>query len=91
MSRKRAHVIMPERLVDEIDALVGKRGRSAFIVEAARQELERRRLALALAEAEGGWKDENHPELRDGAAAHVARQRREDEIRDEDRRGRVPA
>ena len=91
MSGKRAHVIMPERLVDEIDALVGKRGRSAFIVEAARQELERRRLALALAEAEGGWKDENHPELGDGAAAHVARQRREDETRDEDRRGRLPA
>ncbi len=91
MSGKRAHVIMPERLVDEIDALVGKRGRSAFIAEAARQELDRRRLALALAEAEGGWKDENHPELRDGAAAHVARQRREDETRDEDRRGRLPA
>ena len=91
MSGKRAHVIMPERLIDEIDALVGKRGRSAFIAAAARQELERRLLALALAEAEGGWKDEDHPELREGAAAHVARQRREDEIRDEDRRGRLPA
>ena len=82
---------MPERLVDEIDALVGKRGRSAFIAEAARRELERRRLATALAEAEGGWKDENHPELSEGAAAQVARQRREDETRDEDRRGRLPA
>lgn len=91
MSTKRAHVIMPERLVEEIDALVGKRGRSAFIADAARQELERRRLAMALAEAEGGWKDENHPELRTGAAAYVTRQRHEDEVHDEDRRGRLPA
>ncbi len=82
---------MPEWLVDEIDALVGKRGRSAFIAAAARQELERRRLAQALAEVEGSWKDQDHPELRDGAAAHVARQRREDEILDEERRGRLPA
>ena len=39
----RIHVSMPKELVEQIDALVGKRRRSGFIVEAVREEIARRR------------------------------------------------
>ena len=45
----RAHVLLPEDLVREIDAIVGPRGRSAFLVETAREEIRR----LAVAEGSG--------------------------------------
>jgi hypothetical protein len=89
MNSKRTHVVIPESLVRAIDALVGKRGRSRFIAEAAAREVERRRLIEALEQASGAWKDENHPELKDGAAAWIRKQRQEDEKRDRDRRGRI--
>jgi hypothetical protein len=36
---KRARVILPEDVVAGIDRLVGKRGRSAFLAEVAREEI----------------------------------------------------
>jgi len=36
--------MVPENLLSEIDALVGQRGRSAFLVEVLQQEVNRRRL-----------------------------------------------
>jgi len=78
---KRTHVIIPEDLVRAIDALVGKRGRSAFIADAASREVQRRELLAALETAAGSWSDKNHPELKQGAAAWVARQRKQDEAR----------
>jgi len=89
MAGKRAHVVIPEDLVSAIDTLVGKRGRSAFITEAARREVERRRLLEALEQTKGAWKDRNHPELNKGAAHWLRKQRRQDEARDEERRGRL--
>ena len=44
MGSLRTHVILPEKLVAEIDALVGQRGRSAFLAEVAEREVKRRRL-----------------------------------------------
>lgn len=38
--RRRAHVTMPVELVEEIDALVGRRGRSRFLEEAAAEKLQ---------------------------------------------------
>ena len=35
----RAHVVLPEELVEAIDRVAGKRGRSKFIEEAVRQKL----------------------------------------------------
>ena len=35
---RQAHVILPVDVVADIDKLVGKRGRSAFLIEAARDE-----------------------------------------------------
>ena len=38
----RAHVVMPKDVVERIDALVGPRRRSEFVVEAVQKELTRR-------------------------------------------------
>jgi hypothetical protein len=62
---------MPRELVAEIDALVGKRSRSRFLVDAASQELRRLRQLKALKRAAGSWSDQDHPELRSGAASWV--------------------
>jgi hypothetical protein len=78
MRHKRTHVILPEDLLSEVDALVGQRGRSAFLIEVLRQEIKRRRLLTALSHPEPAWKDEDHPELADGAEAWVRRLREDD-------------
>jgi Arc/MetJ-type ribon-helix-helix transcriptional regulator len=48
MAKVRAHVMLPEELVDEIDELVGKRHRSDFLAEAAELRLRNVRLSRAL-------------------------------------------
>ena len=68
---KRAHVILPVDVVADIDKLVGKRGRSAFLTEAAERALKLRRQRQALRECAGAWKAEDHPELAKGAAAWI--------------------
>ena len=78
---RRAHVILPVDLVADIDKLVGKRGRSAFLTEVARDEIQRRQQRNALRAAKGAWKDEDHPELKDGAAIWVRQMRSESEKR----------
>jgi hypothetical protein len=45
---RRAHVILPEDVVAGIDRLVGKRGRSAFLADVAREEIQRRQQREAL-------------------------------------------
>jgi hypothetical protein len=49
--RRRAHVVMSADLVREIDALVGRRGRSQFIEEAATERLQRLRRVAAFEHA----------------------------------------
>jgi hypothetical protein len=68
---RRAHVILPVEVVADIDKLVGKRGRSAFLTELAQREIKLRRQREALLETAGAWKTEDHPELAQGAAAWV--------------------
>lgn len=77
----RAHVVLPVDLVAAIDELVGKRGRSAFLTDVAREEIQRRQQRGALRAAAGAWKDKDHPELKDGAAAWVRGMRSESETR----------
>jgi hypothetical protein len=74
----RTHVILPEKLVAEIDALVGQRGRSAFLAEVAEREVKRRRLEF-LASKEPIWDPADHPEIdaAGGAAAWVRKMRQE--------------
>jgi metal-responsive CopG/Arc/MetJ family transcriptional regulator len=49
--RRRAHVVMPSELLREIDALVGRRGRSQFLEEAAAERLQRLRRVAAFERA----------------------------------------
>lgn len=81
MNAKRTHIVIPQQLVTEIDTLVGKRGRSAFLTQTARKELMRLRQLKALEAAAGTWKDKDHPELKHGAAMWVDRLRKQDEKR----------
>lgn len=67
----RTHVVFPEDLVREIDALVGPRGRSAFIVETTRDAVRRKRLLEFLNSKEPAWKDEDHREFAQGTAKWV--------------------
>jgi hypothetical protein len=74
---KRTHIVIPEQLAQEIDTLVGKRGRSSFLTEAAWKEVRRLRMLKALEQASGSWKDKDHPELKGGAVRYVEKLRKE--------------
>ena len=63
---RRTHVVLSDQLVKDIDTLVGSRQRSIFITQAAEKELMRLRQIEALKAAAGAWKDEDHPELKQG-------------------------
>ena len=49
--RRRAHVTMPVELIEEIDAVVGLRGRSRFLEEAAAEKLQVMRRVAAFERA----------------------------------------
>jgi len=87
MSRrlKRTHILLPEDLAREIDAVAGRRGRSAFLVEIAREALRKRKLLEFLARPEPAWKEEDHLDMGD-SAAWVRKLRR-----DSDKRSRTRA
>ena len=63
MPTLRAHIVLPAELVEEIDELVGPRGRSAFLSETAAKEIKRRKLLAFLEGADAAWKDGDHPEF----------------------------
>ncbi len=81
MSTRRAHIVLPEDLVSQIDKIVGSRGRSAFLADLARREIKRRHLLEVFRTEEPIWRDEDHPELKDGAAEWVRKMRAESEAR----------
>ena len=78
MPRKRAHIVLPDDLLADVDALVGPRRRSAFLTEVIRDAVNRRRLLQFLTSNEPIWKDEDHPELGEGAEAWVRKMRDQD-------------
>jgi hypothetical protein len=76
------HIVIPYQLAQEIDMVVGKRGRSSFLAAAAAvRELSRLRQLQAIERIAGSWKDKDHPELKQGAAKWVTKQRQVDERR----------
>ena len=81
VSKSKAHLGFPGELLQTIDKLVGKRGRSKFVVEATRKELKRIQFIQALQEAAGSWKDENHQELKEKGTYQWVREQREMEDR----------
>jgi hypothetical protein len=78
---KRAHVVLPEDLVKQIDKIAGSRGRSAFLADLAQREIKRRTLLDLFKRKDPIWKDEDYPELKDGTAAWVRKMRAADEAR----------
>ena len=78
---QRAHILVPGDLLEEIDTLVGPRGRSAFFLETARQEVRRRKLLQFLESQEPAWKEKDHPELAAGSAGWVKDMRQQSEAR----------
>ncbi len=80
MGSHRAHVVLPDELVKQIDALVGPRGRNAFLVETAQAELKKRRLLAFLRSDEVIWKDEDHPELANGTETWVQEMRADRDV-----------
>ncbi len=77
MAQTRAHVVLPEELVKQVDAVVGKRGRSKFFAEAVEAQLKRLRLRAAFQRFVGSVEDGAVPEWEtsDKAAAWVAASR----------------
>jgi hypothetical protein len=89
-STKRTHVVLPDDLVRQIDKIAGARGRSAFLTDLAKREIKRQELLEIFKRKEPIWKDEDHPELKDGAAAWIRKMRAESDARFEriQKRGR---
>ena len=60
--KRRAHVVLPKEMIDEIDSLVGKRGRSKFVQDALALKLINARQRKALAEFTGFLDLADYPE-----------------------------
>jgi metal-responsive CopG/Arc/MetJ family transcriptional regulator len=75
----RAHVIVPDELIAEVDQLVGPRKRSEFFVEAVREHLRRERLKAAAEAAAGSLVGVDTPgwETSESAVEWVREQRRD--------------
>ena len=87
MSHRRAHIVLPDELLADVDALVGPRRRSAFLAEVIREAVNRRRLLEFLSSPEPVLKNEEYPEFRDGSEAWVRRRREEDRRLERDKLG----
>jgi hypothetical protein len=74
--------MMPEELVESIDALVGRRHHGQFIAESVAAELRRRRMSEALAEMDGSLAGIDIPgwETPEAAAEWVRALRRGDPV-----------
>jgi Arc/MetJ-type ribon-helix-helix transcriptional regulator len=58
----RTHVVLPDKLIEDVDKLVGKRNRSRFISEVVEERLRRERLRRAIEKGAGILSDEDYPE-----------------------------
>lgn len=79
----RVHVLLPGDLVEEVDRLVGCRGRSQFFAEAVREKVARIKLIAAAHKAAGSLADVHIPawEGAEAASAWVWASREADERR----------
>jgi len=57
----RTHVVLPDELVQGVDALVGERARSRFIAEATAEKLRKERLVKAIREGAGILDTKKYP------------------------------
>lgn len=74
----RTHVTLDDAVLAAIDSLVGRRRRSRFLEDAAREKLERAALSAALESCSGVLKHWDYPEYTDQTAINewVRSQRR---------------
>ncbi|MGQ0825524.1 MAG: hypothetical protein ACT4OX_10960 [Actinomycetota bacterium] len=74
----RTHVVIADEVVEAMDRLVGERGRSRFLEEAAREKLARIELEAALQKTANTVSAARHPEWRSrrSTAAWVSKTRR---------------
>jgi len=63
MDTQRTHLVLPVKLLAEIDSESGPRGRSAFVAEVVQAEINKRRLLAFLRSGVPAWKEEDHPEM----------------------------
>ena len=79
--KARAHVVVDESILKEIDRLAGKKKRSSFIEDAAKKELQRLNQLSLLRRLKGAWRDEDHPDMqgKGGTYKWVRKLRREEE------------
>lgn len=68
---KQANFQLPEELLNELRATVGKREQSRFVSAALRRELLRVRQLKAIDDTFGCWRDGKHPELAKGVDRFV--------------------
>lgn len=78
VERRRAHVVLPEELIREVDEVVGRRRRSEFFEEAVRDRLRRVKLIAAAERAAGSLASVDIPgwETSESAAEWVRASRR---------------
>ena len=79
----RAHVVLPEDLIEAVDRVAGKRKRSRFVEAAIREKLSREALSAALKESAGSIDLSAYPEWKspEDVSAWVRSGRREDDAR----------
>lgn len=73
----RVHIYLDDDLVEQLDEVAGERGRSSFVEDAVRKELERRRRWDLMWSAVGSISDQGH-EWDEDVATWVHDQRRAD-------------
>jgi hypothetical protein len=62
--KTKAHLVIPQEILDEVDHIAGKRRRSLFIAQATKEKLDRERFIKALEDTCGIWTEDRHPNLR---------------------------
>jgi hypothetical protein len=62
--KNKAHLVIPQEILDEVDQVAGKRRRSLFIAQATKEKLDRERFIKTLDESHGIWTPDRHPDLR---------------------------
>ncbi|MCL4531781.1 MAG: CopG family transcriptional regulator [Actinobacteria bacterium] len=61
-TQRRAHLVLPEELLEAVDRVAGKRKRSRFVEEAVREKVAREELAEAMRECAGILDLADYPE-----------------------------
>ncbi len=73
---KRASFLIPMDILNDLSKHVERGQQSRFVAEVLRRELKRLNLETALEESFGTWKDNDHPELKEGTDNFIRKLRK---------------